>query len=146
MRRAALVVALLVAGCGESTTYTYFQVPIMLERSSIDDELLDLIEACAAIAETPQRTDSGDLRCVRHRVPLNFGTFEYTTTLKSGSIKFSVVMNNYNGTALAQGELAPVDIKPGTSTTTPTLMVKAIPGAPRTPPGVIMTVDAAARD
>jgi hypothetical protein len=128
------------AGCGESTTFTYFKVPVMLDRQSIDDELLDLIEACAAVAETPLRKDSGDLRCVRHRVPANFGTFEYTTSLKSGAIKFSVVMNNYNGTALAAGEVGPVDIVAGMTITTSALIVKAIPGAPRNPPGVITPV------
>jgi hypothetical protein len=136
-----LIAALGSAGCGgDSTTFTYFRVPVMLDRQSIDDELLDLIEACAAVAETPLRKDSGDLRCVRHRVPNNLGTFEYTTSLKTGSIKFSVVMNNYNGTALAAGEVGPVDIVGGMTITTSALIVKAIPGAPRNPPGVITPV------
>ena len=144
MRRLAVFgVLAALAGCSESTTFTYFHVPVMLDRQSIDDELLDLIEACAAVAETPLRKDSGDLRCVRHRVPANFGTFEYTTSLKSGAIKFSVVMNNYNGTALAAGEVGPVDIVAGMTITTPALIVKAIPGAPRNPPGVITPVGGA---
>ena len=52
------------AGCEKSVTYTYFNIHVMLDRTSIDDELVDLISACAAFADTPLRQDSGNLRCV----------------------------------------------------------------------------------
>jgi hypothetical protein len=129
-----LALALAAAGCDDDVTFSYFRVPVKLDRTTIDDELLDLIEACAAIAETPVNSDSGDLRCVRHRIPNDLGIFEYTTQLTSGAVKFTVVMNSYSGTTLARGELDPMAIMVGKTVTTPTLTVKAVPGAPREPP------------
>jgi hypothetical protein len=126
--------ALLVGGCDKTATFSYFNIHVTLDRTSIDDELLDLINGCAAVAETPARRDTTDLRCVRHRVPNDLGVFQYTTTLTSGSIKFSVVMASYDGTAIAQGQIdPPLGIAPG-MTVEGTLVVKAIPGAPRMPP------------
>jgi hypothetical protein len=140
--------ALLVAGgtgCEKSATYSYFNVHVTLDRTSIDDELLDLIDACAAFADTPLREDTSRLPCVRHRVPNDLGVFQYTTSLIKGEIKFRVIMNGYWGPTLAQGELEPLGIAPGT-TTERTLVVNAIPGVPRVPAGTITPVGDGAPD
>jgi hypothetical protein len=126
-------------GCDKSITYSYFNVRVTLDRTTIDDELVDLIDACAAFADTPLRQDQASLPCPRHRIPNDLGVFQYTTSLTRGEIKFSAIMNGYWGDTLAQGELEPLGIAPG-MTTERTLVIKAIPGVPRVPPGTITPV------
>ena len=133
------------AGCDKSVTYSYFNIKVTLDRTSIDDELVDLIDACAAFAQTPERQDTAPLPCVRHRIPNELGVFQYTTSLTKGEITFSAIMNGYWGPTLAQGELEPLGIAPG-MTIERTMVVKAIPGVPRMPPGPINPVADAAID
>lgn len=139
--RRLLVAAALAAcatSCDEEVTYTYINVAVTLDGEMVmDDELMQAIAGCAAIAETPQRMDSADLRCVRGQLTANLGTFQYTTTLSSGSVKFTVIMKGINDNALAQGSSEPVGIVPG-QTISANLLVKAIPGAPRRPPDVMV--------
>jgi hypothetical protein len=127
------------AGCDKSVTYSYFNIKVTLDRTSIDDELVDLIDACAAFAQTPLRQDTAPLPCVRHRIPNELGVVPYTTSLTKGEITFSAIMNGYWGATLAQGELEPLGIAPG-MTIERTMVMKAIPGAPRMPPGPINPV------
>jgi hypothetical protein len=127
------------AGCEKSVTYSYFNILVAVDRTSVDNELLDLINACAAFAETPARQDSAPLPCPRNMIPNELGVFQYTTSLTRGEIKFSAIMNGYWGVTVAQGELEPLGIAPG-MTIERTLVVKAIPGVPRMPPGPITPV------
>jgi hypothetical protein len=116
MRRlAALALALgLLSSCeSKPVTYTTFLVEAKLDPATVNFELLNLIEACAAVAVTPQREDSADLRCKRHFVAHNLGKFEYTTTLTSGTINFILLANDFNQQTLARGESGPVTIEAG---------------------------------
>jgi hypothetical protein len=124
------------AGCDKTATYTYFNIHMVLDRQTVDDELLDLIAACAASADIQDRHDDADLRCLRHRVPNDLGIFQYTTTQTKGEVTFKVIMNSYWGVTLAQGTLDPLGIAPG-MTIDQTLTIHAIPGVERMPPGPI---------
>lgn len=123
---AALLLGLLPA-CEEQVTYSYFVVQARMDRS-VDFALLDRINACAVLAQTPQREDTADLRCRRHMVMNELGTFEYTTALTSGSIKFVLIANDFNGQLLVRGETPPLDILVG-KTVTADLVGSAVPGA-----------------
>lgn len=131
MRRLALALVL-VAGCGDTVTYTSFLVEAKLDPSTVNAALLARIGACAAIAETPQRQDSADLRCRQGFVSHDLGRFEYTTSLTSGTIKFIVVGNDFHQQTLVRGETT-VDIVPSKAKVPTTVIAKGIPGVPENP-------------
>jgi hypothetical protein len=126
----ALALALLPA-CDKPVTYSYFVINAKLD-ATVDFELINRIEGCAVLAQTPLREDAADLHCRRHFVANDLGPFEYTTSLTSGAIKFVLVANDYNGVLLARGETAPLDIQVG-KTVMADLVGTAAPGAKPTP-------------
>jgi hypothetical protein len=117
-------------GCEKSVTYSYYDIHVVLDRQSIDDDLLDIIQGCAVLVETPLRQDSADLRCVRHRVPNDLGVFQYTSNLSSGSLLFTVIMTDFDNKLVAQGDLGPIGVAPGSAPTDETLVVKALAVVP----------------
>ena len=128
-RLAALALAVALGpACGKAVTYSYFVIDVKIDPTSVDDSLLNRIAACAANAQTSLRTDSADLRCTRYHVGYDLGKFEYTTTLTSGAVTFSVVANDFSQTTLARGEVGPLDIVVG-GKVTGSILVKAVPGA-----------------
>jgi hypothetical protein len=132
-----LALALLPA-CDTPVTYSYFLVHAQLDPATVDFEKLNLIEACAVVAQTPQRQDSADLHCKRHEVPRDLGTFEYTTTLTSGAIKFVLIANDFNQQPVARGESVPLEIVPGKTVMGEVVATAAVPadsdaGTPATP-------------
>jgi hypothetical protein len=122
----ALALALLPA-CDKPVTYSYFVIQARLD-ATVDFELINRIEACAVLAQTPVREDQADLRCRRHFVSNDLGPFEYTTSLTSGAIKFVLIANDFNGVLLARGETPPLDIQAG-KTVMAELVATAAPGA-----------------
>jgi hypothetical protein len=122
----ALALALLPA-CDEPVTYSYFQIHVHLD-ATVGLELLDRVQACAVVAQTPVREDSADLGCRRHMTTGDLGTFEYTTALTSGAVKFLLVVNDFNGDPIARGETAPIQIQVG-KTATGELVGTLAPGA-----------------
>jgi hypothetical protein len=130
-------------GCEKSVTYSYYDIHVVLDRQSIDDELLAVIQGCAVVVKTPLREDIADLRCVRFRVPNDLGVFQYTSNLPNGSLMFTVIMTSFDGTPVAQGELGPIGIAPGSAPTEDTLVVKALPMMPEP---VVPAPDAGAPD
>ena len=80
------------------------------------------------VARTPTREDTADLRCRRHAVMNELGTFEYTTSLTSGQIQFVLIANDFNGARLAEGETPPLDILVG-KTVMAEVVARAVPGA-----------------
>jgi hypothetical protein len=95
-------------------------------------------------AQTPLREDSSDMHCRRHAVMNDLGTFEYTTTLTEGSIKFVLVAQDNNAMPVARGETMPLDIKPG-QTVTSSVTAVAVPGY-GSDAGTTATPDAGAGD
>jgi hypothetical protein len=144
MKRLAFVALWLgLAGCDKTVAYSYFNVNVTLDRTTIDDELLDLVSACGVVVTLDDGTTrTGDLHCVRHSLGTNLGTFQYTTSRTSGSLQFRVTMLSYWGAELANGESATVGIAPS-STTSVDMVVKGILNAPRMPPSAGGPVDAA---
>jgi hypothetical protein len=144
MKRLGLVALWLgLASCDKTVAYSYFNVNVTLDRTTIDDELLDLVSACGVLVTFDDgTTHTGDLHCVRHSLGTNLGTFQYTTSRTSGSLKFKVTMDSYWGAELAHGESATVGIAPS-STTSVDLVVSGIANAPRMPPSAGGPVDAA---
>jgi hypothetical protein len=134
-----LAAALALGACDKTATFAYFNIDVVLDRATIDDELLDLIQTCSATATTPTREEMADMRCMRHRIGNDVGVFQYTTSLTSGSVTFSVTLYNYFGPAVAEGQLGPLGIAPG-GTVDMQLVVHGIPGAPRVPSGTITPV------
>ena len=124
----ALALALLPTCGGEEATYSYFVVQVKLDPATVDFDLLNRINACAVLAQTPVREDSADLRCRRHMVASDLGNFEYTTSLTSGAIKFVLIANDFNGKLLIRGETAPLDIQKG-KTVMAELVGQPVPGA-----------------
>jgi hypothetical protein len=122
----ALVLALLPA-CDKPVTYSYFLIHAKLD-STVDDALLNRIAACAVEARTSLRTDSAQLACKQHFVTNDLGTFEYTTSLTSGAIKFVLIANDINGILMATGETPPLDIQVG-KTVMADVVGTAAPGA-----------------
>jgi hypothetical protein len=122
----ALALALLPA-CDKPVTYSYFLIHAKLD-ATVDFELINRIEACAVVAQTPAREDQADLGCKRHMVTSDLGSFEYSTSLTSGAIKFALVANDFNGLLLVRGETPPLDIQVG-KTVTAELVGTAAPGA-----------------
>ena len=147
MSRRGLVLATVwlgLAGCDRKVAYSYFNVTVTLDRTTIDDELLDLVSACGATATLDDgRAETRDLRCVRHNVGADLGVFQYTTSRTSGSVKFTVVLTSYWGARLATGESESVGIAPS-STTSVMMIVHALANAPRMPPSAGGPDDAAA--
>ena len=138
MKRALTLaaLALVLGSCDKKVDYSYFNVNVTVDRTSLDDELLDLVSACGASATLDDgRVDLGDLRCVRHAVVNgnSLGTFQYTTTRTSGSVTFKVTLDSYWGAELGTGQSKTVGIAPN-STTSVDLVVSAVPDAPRMPP------------
>lgn len=113
--------------CDKTVTYSYFRIAATVDPT-VSQDLLDVVEACAVIAETPTHTDSADLRCVRRHVGRDLGVIEYSTEQTTGAITFSIVMNGLNQQRLARGEVGPLDIVRG-QTVEGALVVKEIPGA-----------------
>jgi hypothetical protein len=122
----ALVLALLPA-CDKPVTYSYFLIHTKMD-ATVDFELINRIAACAVEARTPTRTDSAELGCKQHFVANDLGTFEYTTSLTSGAIKFVLIANDPNGKLMATGETPPLDIQAG-KTVMAELVGTAAPGA-----------------
>ena len=135
-RPALLALALaLLPTCDKPVTYSYFLIHAKLDPASVDFALINRIAACAVLAQTPQREDSGDLRCQQHFVANDLGTFEYTTSLTSGAIKFVLIANDFNGVPLVRGETGPLDIEVG-RTVMGEVVGFAVPGAkPEPEPG-----------
>lgn len=132
-RALVMAAALAATGCGGSdVTYTYFVIEAKLDPMTVTSSLLGRIGACAAIAETPSRTDSADLRCQLGFVTHDLGKFEYTTSLTSGAIKFSVIGNDFHQQTLVRGETT-LDIRPSNTPITATIVARAIPGVPENP-------------
>jgi len=123
----AVAVALgVTAGCEDTVTYSYINIDVKFDRMTIPPELIDQIEGCAVFADTPVRRDQDDLRCRRHMVPYEYGKFQYTTTLTSGAIKFTVRAVDFNQVIIAAGEVGPLTIKRGGSVDD-SILVKAVP-------------------
>jgi hypothetical protein len=139
MRGRALALVALGLGlgsCDKKVDYSYFNVNVTVDRTTFTDELLDLVSACGASATLDDgRVDLGDLRCVRHKVAdgNSLGTFQYSTSRTTGSVKFKVTLTSYWGADLGTGESSTVGIA-SNSTTTVDLVVKALPDAPTGPP------------
>jgi hypothetical protein len=128
IRLAPLVLALaLLPACDKPVTYSYFLVHAKLD-ATVDFELINRIAACAVVAKTPVREDSADLGCKQHFIANDLGTFEYTTSLTSGTIKFTLIANDPNGVLLATGETTALDIQAG-KTVMAELVGTATPGA-----------------
>lgn len=114
MKRIGLLLALaLLPACDKPVTFSYFLIAAKLDPNTVGPVLKDFIQTCAVTAHTPQRDDVADLHCQRHQITNDIGTFEYTTTLTQGSIKFELVVNDYNLQLVARGESMAYDIKPG---------------------------------
>jgi len=128
----SLALALLPTCGGQEATYSYFVIQVKLDPASVDFDLLNRIQACAVLAQTPVREDSADMRCRRHFVANDLGNFEYTTSLTSGAIKFVLIANDFNGQLLVRGETAPLDIQVG-KTVMAELVGQAVPGAKPAP-------------
>jgi hypothetical protein len=144
----ALALALLPA-CSEPVTYSYFVVHARLD-ATVDVALLNRIAACGVVATTPAREDTAELDCRQHFVSSDLGTFEYTTSLTSGAIKFKIIANDFNGILLASGETPPLDIQVG-KTVTAEVVGTAAPGAkpmdePAPDAGAPVTPDSGAGD
>jgi hypothetical protein len=146
MRRAGLLLALaILPACSDkAVTYSYFLVSAKLDPATVPFELRDQIETCAIYADTPLREDAADLHCRRHQVMNDLGTFEYTTTLTSGAIKFVLVVSDYNQQVVARGESTPIDIDPG-KTAMGSVVAVAVPRA-SDDAGTVSAPDAAPSD
>jgi hypothetical protein len=117
----------LLPACDKPVTYSYFLIHAKLD-GTVDDALLNRIAACAVEARTPLRTDAEQLGCKQHSVTNDLGTFEYTTSLTSGAIKFVLIANDINGVLMATGQTPPLDIQVG-KTVKADLLGTAAPGA-----------------
>jgi hypothetical protein len=146
MKWIPLVLALgLLPACDKPVTYSYFLIQARLDRATVDFERLNLIEACAVLAQTPVREDSADLHCKRHEVTPELGTFEYTTSLTSGSIKFVLLANDFNQQLVARGETEPLEIVAG-KTVMGEVVAKAVSPAAGDDGGAVATPDAGSVD
>jgi hypothetical protein len=129
MKRLGLLLTLALASspaCDKPVTYSYFLIDAKLDPATVGFSVKDVIEACAVTAQTPLREDVGDLHCRRHQVTNDLGTFEYTTSLTTGSIKFVLIAQDYNQQLVARGESMPLDIKLG-QTVTGSVTAVAVP-------------------
>jgi hypothetical protein len=135
MKRVGLLLALaLLPACETPVTYSYFLIDAKLDRATVNFELINVIEACAVTAQTPLREDVADLHCRRHQVMNDLGTFEYTTTLTKGPIKFVLTAVDYNMQPVARGESEPLEIDPG-KTVHGAVTAVAVPRASDMPDG-----------
>jgi hypothetical protein len=127
MKRLGLLLALaLLPACDKPVTFSYFLIDAHLDPATVGLDLKNVIDACAVTAQTTLREDAADLHCRRHQVTNDLGTFEYTTTLTTGSIKFVLIANDYNQQLVARGESLPLDIKPGQTVTGSVVAVSVV--------------------
>ncbi len=115
------------AGCGPTdVTYSYFAITVDVDPRIEPEEVRPMIDTCPVVVETPRGEVGGDLHCVRNRIGDRY-KFEFSTTLTSGSFKFTVLMKDRNLKVLARGESPQLGLVPG-QTVPGSLTVSMAPG------------------
>jgi hypothetical protein len=147
MRRfAALVLLALAPACSEPVTYSYFLVQARLDPMTVDSSIRDRIVACAVTAQAPMREETADMRCRQRMVMSELGLFEYSTSLTTGPVKFTLIATDIHGQLMAMGETMPLDIKVG-QTVDAVVVATLAPGArPADDAGVAPAPDAGTSD
>lgn len=87
-----LVVAF--SGCEKPVTYSYFLGTVKLDKATVDQDLLDQINSCAVIVSGAD-DDQSPLTCQRHKVKYDLGKFDFATTARSGSLRFTVIGKDF---------------------------------------------------
>lgn len=131
---AAGVAALLLGGCTEEVTYSYFEVNVAVDRASVDMETLAKVAYCAMYVKDPAGSTiaMSNLPCQRGTVAFEYGKVGWSTKRTSGQVVFSVLMQDFNFITLAQGESGAITVVPN-QTTPAALLVKSV--APAQPDG-----------
>jgi hypothetical protein len=124
----------LALGCEELVTYSYYDVTVRLDPVSIDDDMLLKINSCAVVVEG-LRQDTTDLVCVRGSIKHDLGHFNYSTSTKSGTVRFIVSLKDLRGREIAHGESVELGIVPNV-TTPATILVTAVTDSPDAGAGV----------
>lgn len=119
-RRHAAVASLLLlataaSGCEDDVTYSYFRVKVLLDTTDIDYAFIKTVFGCAVVVQTPHGSDTADFRCPTDVVE-DLGTFDYSTSITSGSVTFSVWFTDINVRQIAKGVSAPMPIAQGQTT------------------------------
>ncbi len=123
---------LALAACETPVTYSYFDVAVSVDRTTVDEDTLAVISSCAVeVTVNGEHADSADLPCVRGTVRYDLGHFDYSTSAKKGSLVF-VVTAKHNQTEVARGTSKTLGIVP--NVTVPTSIVVKGLGLPGTGP------------
>ena len=110
---------LLAPGCGDDTSYSYFSVKVTLDESASKyPPYFDHVYSCGANVVGAD-VDFGSLACKPGGSNgLDLGTFEWSTSAKSGTVQFVVTVKDRAGNEIGRGMSSDVGIVPnGTATT-----------------------------
>ncbi|MBC8132267.1 MAG: hypothetical protein H7X95_04745 [Deltaproteobacteria bacterium] len=100
-------------GCSDSTTYTYFDVHLTIDRATVTDDQLYLVTGCEVNVRDGDRNETIHLRCRENKVPRDVGSFQWTSDAKSGNVQFVVRMLDGNLKIIAEATTDPIPVSPG---------------------------------
>jgi len=101
--------ALAAGGCEDDTKYAYVAVKVTFNDQATPDYLGKV--NCVGVNVAGADTDFGPLGCWGGRLgSRELGTFEWSSLVKSGTVTFSVQVNDMAGMEIGRGESAPVNL------------------------------------
>jgi hypothetical protein len=130
-----LLAAALATSCGKDPHYSYFAVDVTV-APSVDEDFLKAIESCAIVVyhvlpgsdpdpcgSTPisprcVRIDYENLPCMKPNVKYMVSRAEYSTTLRTGALHFTVLLQDLYNQVIARGDSADLPLGPKTDVTT----------------------------
>lgn len=125
---ALLAFATLVSACADDAKYTYVDVDVTVDESTIDASRLYLVYSCGFfVMGADDVPDEVGLPCLPNKVPVNVGTFQWTSDAPSGSLQFTVKLFDANHITIGEGVSESVPVSPGKHLKTSVLVVGVEP-------------------
>lgn len=121
---ALLAFATLVSACADDAKYTYVDVDVTIDETTIDASRLYLVYSCGFfVTGADEVPDEVGLPCLANKVPYHVGTFQWTSEAPSGSLQFTVKLFDANHIVIGEGTTDPVVVSPGKHLKTSVLVV-----------------------
>lgn len=113
---ALLTTMLVSAGCSDDVKYSYFDIHVTIDKTTVTSTQLYLVTGCQVHVVGPGISETASLRCRENRVPYDVGTFQWTTDVQSGTLQFIVRMVDANLVVIAEAMTDPLPVSPGKRT------------------------------
>jgi hypothetical protein len=126
-----MTLALFLTGtaCSSDTAYTYVDVHVTIDPTTVTKTQLYLVTSCELMILGADAGHSYGLPCVEKEVPYDVGTFQYSSKATSGTLQFLVRILDGNHVLVGESTSDPVPVSPGKHLQTSVVVVGVTPPA-----------------